>query len=155
MLQLRQYSHINRFSKILKKKKRMMKRAISLLYNWLNIGRTYSRLRHIGQDTGSFYAFGSLGSFYQLPTCASLVAHRVKNPHCRRPGLDPWVGKTPWRKEWLPTPVFLSREFRGQRSLAGYSQCSRRIQLNFHFFQPCAGCEDTGKKMHSAHLLGA
>ena len=20
---------------------------------------------------------------------------------------DPWVGKTPWRKEWQPTPVFL------------------------------------------------
>ena len=22
-------------------------------------------------------------------------------------GLDPWVGKMPWRKEWLPTTVFL------------------------------------------------
>ena len=80
----------------------MMKRAISLPYNWLNIGRIYSRLRHIGQDTGSFYAFGSLGSFYQLSTCASLVAHRVKNPHCRRPGLDPWVGKIPWRGNSYP-----------------------------------------------------
>ena len=27
----------------------------------------------------------------------------------------------PWRREWLPTPVFLPREFNGQRSLAGYS----------------------------------
>ena len=26
-----------------------------------------------------------------------------------------------WRKEWLPTQVFLPREFHGQRSLAGYS----------------------------------
>ena len=26
-----------------------------------------------------------------------------------------------WRTEWLPTPVFLSGEFQGQRSLAGYS----------------------------------
>ena len=40
---------------------------------------------------------------------------------CRRPGLDPWVGKFPWRKEWLPTPVFLPGEFHGQRNLAGYS----------------------------------
>ena len=24
-----------------------------------------------------------------------------------RPGLDPWVGKSPWRREWLSTPVFL------------------------------------------------
>jgi len=34
---------------------------------------------------------------------------------------DPWVGRIPWRREWLPTPVFLPREFHGQRSLAGYS----------------------------------
>ena len=25
---------------------------------------------------------------------------------CRRPGFDPGVGKTPWRREQLPTPVF-------------------------------------------------
>ena len=24
---------------------------------------------------------------------------------CRRPRLDPWVGKIPWRREWQPTPV--------------------------------------------------
>ena len=34
---------------------------------------------------------------------------------------DPWVGKIPWRREWLPTPVFLPGEFHGQRSLASYS----------------------------------
>jgi len=34
---------------------------------------------------------------------------------------DPWIGKSPWRREWLPTPVFLPGEFQGQRSLAGYS----------------------------------
>ena len=27
---------------------------------------------------------------------------------CRRPQFNPWVGKIPWRREWLPTPVFLS-----------------------------------------------
>ena len=27
----------------------------------------------------------------------------------------------PWRREWLPTPVFLPRESHGQRSRAGYS----------------------------------
>ena len=32
---------------------------------------------------------------------------------CRRPGLDPWVGKIPWRRERLPTPVFWPREFHG------------------------------------------
>jgi len=39
----------------------------------------------------------------------------------RRPGFDPWVGKIPWRRGWLPTPVFLPGDSRGQRSLAGYS----------------------------------
>ena len=29
---------------------------------------------------------------------------------CRRPGLDPRVTKIPWRREWLPTPVFLPGE---------------------------------------------
>ena len=32
---------------------------------------------------------------------------------------DPWVGKILWRREWLPTTVFLPGEFHGQRSLAG------------------------------------
>ena len=41
--------------------------------------------------------------------------------HSRRPGFHPWVGKTPWRREWEPTPVSLPGEFHGQRSLAGYS----------------------------------
>ena len=40
---------------------------------------------------------------------------------CRRCGIDPSVGKIPWRREWLPTPVFLPGEFHGQRSLEGYS----------------------------------
>ena len=31
----------------------------------------------------------------------------------------------PWRKEWQNTPVFLPEEFRGQRSLAGYSPRGR------------------------------
>ena len=26
---------------------------------------------------------------------------------CGRPGFNPWVGKVPWRRDRLPTPVFL------------------------------------------------
>ena len=40
------------------------------------------------------------------------------------PGFDPWVRKTPWRREWLPIPVFLPREPHGKRNLAGYSSWS-------------------------------
>ena len=36
--------------------------------------------------------------------------------HCRRPRFDPWVWKTPWRRKWQPTLVFLPGEFHGQRS---------------------------------------
>ena len=36
-------------------------------------------------------------------------------------GLIPRVGKTPWSRKWLATPVFLPGKFHGQRSLAGYS----------------------------------
>ena len=34
---------------------------------------------------------------------------------CLSPGFYPWVGKIPWRREWLPTLVFLLGEFHGQR----------------------------------------
>ena len=39
----------------------------------------------------------------------------------RRGGFNPRVGKFPWRSKQQPTPVFLSGESHGQRSLAGYS----------------------------------
>ena len=53
---------------------------------------------------------------------ASLVARRVRIClQCGRPGFDLWVEKILWRRKWQPTPVFLPREFHGQRILAGYS----------------------------------
>ena len=56
---------------------------------------------------------------------ASQMAHG-KESSCqykshRRCRLDPWVGKTPWRRKWQPIPVFLPGESHGQRSLVGYS----------------------------------
>jgi len=36
----------------------------------------------------------------------------VKNPPAmRETWLDPWVGKIPWRRAQLPTPVFWPGEF--------------------------------------------
>ena len=32
---------------------------------------------------------------------------------CGRPGFNPWVGKIPWRRGWLPTPVFYPGESHG------------------------------------------
>ena len=48
---------------------------------------------------------------------ATLVAQMVKNlPAMQETG----VGKIPWRREWQSNPVFLPREFHGQRSLVSY-----------------------------------
>ena len=42
------------------------------------------------------------------------------HPQGRRPRINPWVGKTPGRRKWQPTPV-LSGKSHGQRGLVGYS----------------------------------
>ena len=42
---------------------------------------------------------------------------------CGRPGFNPWVGKIPWGRKWLPTPIFLPGKLHRQRSLVGYSPC--------------------------------
>ena len=50
------------------------------------------------------------------------MAQKVKNlPTMPGSGLDPWVGKIPWRRKWQPLPAVLPGELHGQRSLAGYS----------------------------------
>ena len=50
---------------------------------------------------------------------ASLVTQLVKNPLAM---WDPWVGKIPWRRERLPTPVFWLREFHGVYSPWGHKE---------------------------------
>ena len=72
----------------------------------------------------------------------TLVAQMVRNLQCRRPRFHLWVAKIPWRREQLPTPIFLPGEFHGQRSLAGYSprghtesDTTEQLSLLLHFFQ--------------------
>ena len=64
---------------------------------------------------------------------ASLVGQLVKNPQCRT-GFNPWVGKIPWRRERLPTPVFWPGEFHGLYSSWGYkeSDMTERLSLALH-----------------------
>ena len=54
---------------------------------------------------------------------ASMVAQKRICLQCKKPGFCPSAEKIPWRREWLPTPVFLPREFHG---LAGLQ--SMRLQ---------------------------
>ena len=58
----------------------------------------------------------------------------VNNPPATqgRPRFDPWVGKIPWRRKQLLTPVFLPGEFHGQRELAGYNSWGlQRVRHNW------------------------
>ena len=49
----------------------------------------------------------------------SLVAQLIKNP----PAMwETWVGKIPWRRERLPTPVFWLGEFHGMYILWGHKE---------------------------------
>ena len=61
----------------------------------------------------------------------------VKNlPAMQKSQVQSLVGKIPWRREWLPTPVFLPGEFHGHRSLAGYSPWGHKESgwtINEHF----------------------
>ena len=45
----------------------------------------------------------------------------------------PWVGKIPWRRERLPTPVFWPREFHGLYSPWGCKESDTTEQLSLHF----------------------
>ena len=60
---------------------------------------------------------------------ASLVAQWVKNPPAKAGdvGSIPGSGKIPWRRKWLPTPVFLSGKSHGQGSVAGQSSWGHRV----------------------------
>ena len=49
-------------------------------------------------------------------------------------GLIPELGRFPWRREWLPTPVFRPGEFRGRYSPWGCKESDMTEQLTFHFF---------------------
>ena len=42
-------------------------------------------------------------------------------PQYRRPGFKPWTGKIPWKRKWLPTPVFWPGKSHGHRGLVGFS----------------------------------
>ena len=50
---------------------------------------------------------------------------------CRRPGFSPWVRKSPWRRKWQPTPVFLPGDMdRGawRATVRGVSKSQTRLR---------------------------
>ena len=57
-------------------------------------------------------------------------ASKESTCNAERPGLDPWVGKIPWRKEWLPTPLFWPGEFHGLHSPCGCKELDMTATFN-------------------------
>ena len=54
------------------------------------------------------------------------------HPQCGRPEFSPWVGKIPWRRERLPTPVFWAGEFHGLYSPWGCKELDTTEQISLH-----------------------
>ena len=69
-----------------------------------------------------------------LQTLSFPVAHPVKDlPAIGKPRFDPWVGKIPWRRERLLTPVSWPREFHGLYSPWGHKESDTTEQLSLHY----------------------
>ena len=101
---------------------------IQLSHPYMTTGKTIALTRwtFVGRVMSLLFNMLSRLVIAFLPRVALVVKKKKKKKtcqyrRCKTRGFDPWVGKMPWRRKWLPTPVFLSRESYGQRSLAGYS----------------------------------
>ena len=67
----------------------------------------------------------------------SLIAQLVKiRLQCRKPRFDSWVGKIPWRRDRLPTPVFSPGEFHGLHIVHEVAKSRTRLS-NFNLGFPC------------------
>ena len=81
----------------------------------------------------------------------SLVAQMVKNLPVMQ---ETWVWSLGWeeplegRREWLPTPVFLSGESHGQKRLAGYNPLGNESLYCFH-----SSLENSASKIISKNLF--
>ena len=88
--------------------------TVQLSHPCMTTGKTIALTRRtfVGKLMSLLYSTGNYG--------ASLVAQMVKNlPAVQETWVDPWIGKIPWSREWLPTPVSLPGEFHRQKSLGG------------------------------------
>ena len=80
-----------------------------------------SRSIHVAANGILSFFFFPGGARGKEPTCQFRKYKRFK--------FDPWVRKIPWRREWQLTPVFLSGESHGLRSLVGYSPQCHKLSL--------------------------
>ena len=77
------------------------------------------------QLPGSSWSGRSPGEGIEYPfqySWACVSAGKESACNVDRPGFNPWVGKIPWRRERLPTPVFWPVEFHGPYSPWGHKE---------------------------------
>ena len=61
--------------------------------------------------------------------------------HAEDLSLIPRSGRFPWRRAYQPTPVFLSKECHGQRSLVGYSPWGLKVSdMDWRLTLGCGWC---------------
>ena len=76
------------------------------------ITQSWTRLKQLSMHTHVYIWFPGWLSGKE-PSCQC--------KRCKGCKSNPWVRKIPWRMKWQPTPLFLSGEAHGQRSLVSYS----------------------------------
>ena len=85
--------------------------GLSIMYNYMNKSiqlfqrKTTLILKHVHNYCSDYYVSNPGGS--EVKNC--LTGRRLE--------FNPWIGKIPWRRKWLPIPVFLPGKSYGQRSL--------------------------------------
>ena len=97
-----------------------------LHYRWILYQLSYKGSPRILEWVA--YPFSSEPSWPRNQTGVSWIA----GGKCGRPGFDPWIGKIPWLRERLPTPVFWPGEFHGLHSPCGCkeSDTTERLSLS-------------------------
>ena len=126
--------------------------------------RLKTKTEHLTHSTSSKHDWHTLRKLLKLSRIDFPGSAGAKDPASQctrhsRDGFDSWVGKIAWKREWQPTSVFLSGEFHGQRSLAGYSPWGRKesnttewLILSLHFLLTCiSGIQYLGLWMWQNH----
>ena len=74
----------------------------------------------------------------------------ARDAGCR---FDPWAGKTPWRRERLPIPVFWPGEFRGLYSSWGHKELDM-TEATEHSIQKRRNEESIEETLHKDTITG-
>ena len=70
------------------------------------------------------YGWGSIGG--------SVVRNPPASVGDQDTRFNPWLGKIPWRREWLPMAVFLPGKSPAERNLVGYKELDMMSTHAFH-----------------------